>query len=786
MKNFSLVLLVLFFVSFLNTVEGQQDDYQSSSYRTLIEDGAWCWFSDPRAVHYKGVHDRTYIGTVSKKGDITISTYDNENREVDHHIVVSKFQADDHVVPSLLFLPDGRLMIFFTKHNGGLYYTSTNKPEDISQWQEVKKLDMGSLLSYSNPVMLSEEGNRIYVFFRGGYDWKPSFITSDDLGNTWSEPIVMVGKPEEDKYNRPYTKVISDGKNRIWFAITDGHPRDEPMNSIYVMYYEAGKFYQVDGTEIGSIDNLPLNQNNLNKAYDGTEAKVRAWIWDIALDKEGYPVIVYTLLKEETDHKYYYGKWNGLQWENHFVSNGGRDFPRRKYKKEDRNPEPHYSGGIILDHENIDIIYLSKPVNDVYEIFKYQTNDNGQNWSVESVTAKSSLDNIRPFVIRNHSGNEAPYLVWMENRMYEYYTKYDVSIKMNTLKPLPPADFTKDAVKSAMKKVADWQLETPLRHNLADWTNGALYAGMVEWAKMADNDTYFIWLKQNGNKNGWNHMVRQSPRGRYHADDYCVGQMYVELYRYYDDKRMVKPMEDYFDYILEHPSVISLDFDWSKENAPTERWSWCDALFMAPTVWAKMAKVTGNKKYLKFLDKEYKATTDYLFSEKDSLYYRDSKYFDKKEANGESVFWGRGNGWVFAGLPIIIKELPDGYKNKKYYEDIFKKMAVKLVGLQDKKGYWHASMLDPESYPNPEMSSTAFFVYGLAWGINNGYLDKETYLPAVEKGWKVLVESVWPDGKLGWVQPIGENPKSVTAEMTEVYGVGGFLLAGSEVIKLAN
>ena len=113
-------------------------------------------------------------------------------------------------------------------------------------------------------------------------------------------------------------------------------------------------------------------------------------------------------------------------------------------------------------------------------------------------------------------------------------------------------------------------------------------------------------------------------------------------------------------------------------------------------------------------------------------------------------------------------------------------MAVKLLGLQDEKGYWHASMLDPESFPNPEMSSTAFFVYGLAWGINNGYLDKETYLPAVEKGWKILVESVWPDGKLGWVQPIGENPKNVTAEMTEVYGVGGFLLAGSEVIKLAK
>jgi len=205
---------------------------------------------------------------------------------------------------------------------------------------------------------------------------------------------------------------------------------------------------------------------------------------------------------------------------------------------------------------------------------------------------------------------------------------------------------------------------------------------------------------------------------------------------------------------------------------------------MGPTVWAKMAKVTGNKKYIKFMNKEFKATTDYLFSEKDSLYFRDSNYFDKKEANGKPVFWGRGNGWVFAGLPVIIQELPD--KEKGYYLSIYKKMAGKLVELQDEKGYWHASLLDPASYPNPEMSSTAFFVYGLAWGINNGYLDKEKYMPAVQKGWKALVNAVWPDGKLGWVQPIGQDPKKVTKEMTEVYGVGGFLMAGSEVYKLAE
>ena len=207
---------------------------------------------------------------------------------------------------------------------------------------------------------------------------------------------------------------------------------------------------------------------------------------------------------------------------------------------------------------------------------------------------------------------------------------------------------------------------------------------------------------------------------------------------------------------------------------------------MGPTVWAKMANVTGERKYLDFMFREYKATTDYLYSKEDHLYYRDSRFFIKTEANGARVFWGRGNGWVFAGLARYYQGTSKDYEQKAYFVKIYKEMASKILSLQDEKGYWHASLLDPASYPNPEISATGFFVYGLAWGINHGYLDRKTYLPAVIKGWKAMAEAVWPDGKVGWIQPIGENPKNVTREMTEVYGVGAFLMAGTEMYKLAE
>lgn len=346
-------------------------------------------------------------------------------------------------------------------------------------------------------------------------------------------------------------------------------------------------------------------------------------------------------------------------------------------------------------------------------------------------------------------------------------------------------DLSASDVKAVMRAVADWQISTPLTHHQLDWTNGALYAGMAEWAKIAGDNKYFEWLKEIGGKNGWKYYERpKQPLRRYHADDYCVGQMYVELYRKYKDKSMIEPIISYLNQILSDPAKGELLFVNTREYSSQQRWSWCDALFMAPTVWAKVASVTKDRKYLDFMYQEYKFTTDYLYDKDEDLYYRDSNYFTRKEANGKKVFWGRGNGWVYAGLPIIIRELPKKYENRTYFIDIYKRMSAKLLSLQDPGGYWHASLLDPASYPNPEMSATCFYVFGLAWGINNGYLDKETYLPAVIKGWKSMVASVWPDGKLGYVQPIGADPKSVSREMTEVYGVGGFLLAGSEITRM--
>jgi unsaturated rhamnogalacturonyl hydrolase len=379
-----------------------------------------------------------------------------------------------------------------------------------------------------------------------------------------------------------------------------------------------------------------------------------------------------------------------------------------------------------------------------------------------------------------------PYEMKMTNTIFLYLFLIipAVSHAQETITSSDSSLFTEVSVKEIMKKVADWQMANPPGRHKADWTNGALYAGFVEWAAIAGNEVYYQWLKDIGEKCNWTYFIHDKPSRRYHADDYCVGQMYIELYRKYKDKRMIKPIKSYLDQIMNDPAMGPLTFGRTGNYSSQQRWSWCDALFMAPPVWAKIGNVSGKKKYFDFMFSEYKATTDLLFDKDENLFFRDTRYFDKREANQEKVFWGRGNGWVFAGLPLILRELPDKYENKEFFITLYQKMAARIISLQDTAGYWHASLLDPDSYPQPEMSATGFFVSGLAWGINNGYLERDTYLPHAIKGWEAMVQSVWPDGKVGFVQPVGSSPVTVTKDMTDVYGVGAFLLGGVEIWKM--
>lgn len=341
-----------------------------------------------------------------------------------------------------------------------------------------------------------------------------------------------------------------------------------------------------------------------------------------------------------------------------------------------------------------------------------------------------------------------------------------------------------DSVMSVMKRVADWQVKdypnnlSRWTHTPVMWTNGVMYVGMAEWAKISGDDTYFEWLKAIGAKERWH-----PAKGMYFADDVCVSQLYCMLYEKYGDTSMLQPTEARLEWVMNHPSGARLQYESPHSH---DRWCWCDALFMAPTVYARMAKITGNRRYLDFMDRELWDTVDLLFDRNDHLFYRDTRYFTMSENNGKHVFWGRGNGWVAGALAVIIEHLPNDFNSRLKYVELFTQLMQRVVTLQDCDGYWHASLLDTDTYKMPETSSTAFFVYAMAWGIRKGFLKPSQFVGPMEKGWNALVKAVHPDGKLGWVQAIGSDPQKGSADMTEVYGVGAMLMAGSEICRLAS
>ncbi|MBK0383595.1 glycoside hydrolase family 88 protein [Pedobacter sp. SD-b] len=340
----------------------------------------------------------------------------------------------------------------------------------------------------------------------------------------------------------------------------------------------------------------------------------------------------------------------------------------------------------------------------------------------------------------------------------------------------------KESTKAAMLKALQWQEANPIQsQSPTDWTNAAYYTGIVKAHEATADKTYLDALGKMAKRNNW-----QVSERFYHADDLAMCYSYIYLKSLGQDANL-QPTDQI---IKDH---LYKDYPWKSGMATDEKkilWWWCDALFMAPPVLTSYAKLKNDDAYLKEMDKYYKQTYNLLYDKKEHLFARDTRYLltgkdsDLKEKNGKKIFWSRGNGWVIAGLALVLTDLPKDYPTRPFYENLFKEMAGKLKGLQPNDGLWRTSLLSPESFNHGEVSGSGFFTYALAWGINNGLLNKATYRPSVTKAWNSLLKCQKVSGKVGWVQNIGSDPKPADADSWQNFGTGAFLMAGSEILKL--
>ena len=334
----------------------------------------------------------------------------------------------------------------------------------------------------------------------------------------------------------------------------------------------------------------------------------------------------------------------------------------------------------------------------------------------------------------------------------------------------PDVPIAPERIVRLMREVNEYQQAHPWRETDRNWIRATYYTGVMALYRTTGDpnvlDQALTWAE----KHDWEPGSEKLPANRK-----TCGQTYLELYSLDPNPSRIAKIKSYVDARM---AVVSAG------ESPSVGWHYCDTLYVGPPTIAMLGEATGQQKYFDYLNKVYWTVVGDLFDENYGLFYRDKRYVDAKSPGGRKVFWSRGNGWVIAGIPRVLEHLPEDNDHRDRYVKLLRTMADALAARQSDDGLWRSNLDDPLQHPNPETSGTAFFCYAMTWGINHRLLDREKFLPVVVKAWCGLVRHVDAEGKLGFVQPVGAEPRPATADMTHEYAVGAFLLAGSEMHRL--
>jgi unsaturated rhamnogalacturonyl hydrolase len=312
------------------------------------------------------------------------------------------------------------------------------------------------------------------------------------------------------------------------------------------------------------------------------------------------------------------------------------------------------------------------------------------------------------------------------------------------------------------------------------WTRAVYYEGLMALYNINKDKAYYDYAVAWGDSHQWGLNGGVQVRN---ADNQCCGQTYIDLYLIDKRPERIKDLKASIDLMLASNKI--------------DDWTWIDAFQMAMPVFAKLGVLYNDNSYYERMYQMYNHSKTVqggkgLYNPKDNLWWRDKDFVAPyKEPNGEDCYWSRGNGWVLAALVRVLEVMPKDAPHRKEYQQTFEKMCKALIPIQREDGFWNASLHDPGNFGGKELSGTALFAYGMAWGIKHGVLSKKKYQPVVIKAWNAMVkDAVHPNGFLGHVQGTGKQPSDSQPTSYdrvpnfEDFGLGCFLLAGSEVYRL--
>lgn len=363
----------------------------------------------------------------------------------------------------------------------------------------------------------------------------------------------------------------------------------------------------------------------------------------------------------------------------------------------------------------------------------------------------------------------------MSPSKYIQYTDFQSSLVGGTLDRGP---WSAEEPKRSITAVQHWVMSNPSSYTKTEWMLAPLYSGMLESASLLPGSKAKEWVEGIAGSVDW----KLGPRP-FMADDQAVGQAYLTLYSQSPDPSKIAAVKSWADAMLARAHDEPLEW---KNNIHNREWAWCDALYMAPPTLCMLSKALKDDRYANLALRLWQKTEDYLFDPTESLFFRDSRYFKQVEANGKKVFWSRGNGWVLAGAAHMLDAIGPQDPRAAKLRSTFVAMANRLAELQTSDGTWHASLLDPASFPAKETSGTGFICASMAWGVRTGVLPRAKFEPVVRNAFAALTSCVDMNGRLGWVQPIGQDPKLVRGADTDAYGVGAFLQAATQVALMKD
>ena len=324
-------------------------------------------------------------------------------------------------------------------------------------------------------------------------------------------------------------------------------------------------------------------------------------------------------------------------------------------------------------------------------------------------------------------------------------------------------EFKPENILAKMNLVNDYFISNSWMNNDRNWIRGTYYTGLMAFYHVSKDSSLLNQAEQWGAKHGW----RTGTEWTFPANRLTCTQTYIELYFLDKNENKIEDARSFMDNRVKN-----------REPASKQGYDYIDALYVGIPAYIMMTEATGDNIYSTYGNWIFWNVVNDLYNPDVHLFYRD------EQAKLDNEFWSRGNGWAFASIPRILQYLPPEDPSYHRYAELFYQLAEAISQIQGKDGYWRTDLYNPEKFPNPESSGTAFFTYALAWGINNGYLEKEKFFPIIEKSWVALYSAVDEDGKVCWGQGVSRDPGDVDKEDSEEYVSGAFLLAGSEVIKL--